>query len=352
MKHDQPINELIEKYRAGTISDEEKAILESWYNMEAAARSADLSEQEVQESLGKISRRLMIKPERTWLKAAAAILLLLAGGTVYYSLNKQVVNKKPVIAEIQPGGTKATLQLASGKKIELNGQKAGIVVNGQQVVYNDGKQVEGAVNGAQLQYMQLSTPKGGQYQITLPDGTQAWLNSASKLTYPDRFENAERVVELDGEAYFSVSKSDKPFIVKSRGQEVQVLGTTFNIMAYNDEPYLITTLVSGAVKVNGSVLKPGFAAHVSASGLTITEADLKAATAWKDGLFYFSNADLRSVMNQLKRWYDIDIEYQTDRKGDEFMGQIPRDKPLDNVLEILRLSGIRFRMEGRKLIVY
>lgn len=355
------MKELIEKFKAGTISDEEKAILDAWYNQQAASRSADISQKEVQESLRRISSRLdiqpVMKPVRNWPKmAAAAILLLLTGGVLYYVMDKPAVTETKPIAVIQPGSHKAILQLASGKQIALSAQEEGIMVKGEKVLYNDGKQVEGAVSASQLQYMQLSTPKGGQYRITLPDGTQVWLNSASKLTYPDRFEGANRLVELDGEAYFSVSPSEQPFIVKSREQEVQVLGTDFNIMSYDDEPYIETALVSGAVKVSGAgtaaVLKPGFETHLSASGLKVTTADLKAATAWKDGMFYFSNADLRSVMNQLKRWYDIDVEYKTDRQGDEFMGQIPRNKPLENVLEILRLSGVNFRIEGRRLIVY
>lgn len=349
MKANKQLIELLEKYQAGTASDEEKAMIESWYNMVAAKEAAPVDE--VQESLQRVRNRLPLpKQARIWpkLAAAAAVLLLLVyiirpGG----SLKKPLVNR---IDSIYPGGNHAVLKLASGQQIALNSQQPGIVVKGKKVLYKNGNEVTTASVG--IQYMQLMTPKGGQYQITLPDGTQVWLNSATKLTYPDHFEGANRQVELDGEAYFAVAKATQPFIVKSRGQEVRVLGTEFNIMAYADEAFIQTALVTGAVKVNETLLKPGFEAHFSNESIDVVPSDLKVVTAWKNGLFYFKDASLQTVMNQLQRWYDIEVTYQSERKGDEFNGQIPRDKPLEKVLEILKLSGINFKMNGRQLIVY
>jgi ferric-dicitrate binding protein FerR (iron transport regulator) len=357
MKENQPIIELLEKYQAGTITEDEKAMLESWYNQEAAAKTAALDNDSVQASLQRIRSGLPLPRQVSiWPRlAAAAAVLLLAGATLRYFTHKppEHVLVSKTAPDIHPGGNRAILQLASGRQIALNGQQQGIVVKGKQVLYKDGNEVTTTTApGNTMQYMQLITPRGGQYQISLPDGTQVWLNSASKLTYPDHFEGDKRQVELDGEAYFAVSKSTQPFIVKSRGQEVYVLGTEFNIMAYADEHDILTALVSGAVKVNETLLKPGFEAHYSPEGIQVVQSDLEVVTAWKNGLFYFRDASLQTVMNQLQRWYDIEVTYQTDRKGDEFNGQIPRDKPLQKVLEILKLSGINFKMDGRHLIVY
>jgi ferric-dicitrate binding protein FerR (iron transport regulator) len=356
MNQNQQLIELLEKYRAGNLSEEEKALLESWYNTTAAAKNAAIDNAEVQESLQRIKARLPLpKPVSSWprMAAAAAVLLLAGGAVLYFTHTEQAI--KPLLSKadtVRAGGNHAVLQLASGQQIALNSQQKGIVLKGKQVRYNDGHAVTTANTNNQLQYMQLITPKGGQYQITLPDGTQVWLNSASKLTYPDHFEGEYRQVELSGEAYFAVSKDLHPFIVKSRGQQVQVLGTEFNIMAYADESDIQTALVSGAVKVNETVLKPGFEAHYSPEGIQVTPSNLKVVTAWKNGLFYFKDASLQTIMNQLQRWYDIEVVYQSERKGDEFNGQIPRDKPLNKVLEILSLSGINFKMNGRQLIVY
>jgi len=351
MKENKQLIELLEKYQAGTISDEEKAMLESWYNMEAAKPSAPVDD--VQESLQRIGNRLPLpKKVNIWPRlVAAAVAILFAVRILFFHTVNPV--EKPLVNHIdtiRPGGNHAVLQLASGRQITLNSQQQGIVVKGKQVIYKDGNEVTNTNIG--VQYMQLITPKGGQYQITLPDGTQVWLNSATKLKYPDHFEGEYRQVELDGEAYFAVEKGTQPFIVKSRQQTVQVLGTEFNIMAYADESAIQTALVSGAVKVNETLLKPGFEAHFSPEGIQVAPSDLKVVTAWKNGLFYFKDASLQTVMNQLQRWYDIEVTYQSERKGDEFNGQIPRDKPLGRVLEILKLSGINFKMNGRQLIVY
>lgn len=356
MKENQKLIELLEKYRAGNISEEEKALLESWYNTTAAAKDAAIDDAGVQESLQRIKARLPLpKPVNRWPRmAAAAAIVLLAGGALLYFTHTRY-SAKPLVGKadtVRAGGNHAVLQLASGQQITLNSQQKGIVLKGKQILYNDGHEVTAANNNNQLQFMQLITPKGGQYQITLPDGTQVWLNAASKLTYPDHFEGAYRQVELEGEAYFAVSKDTHPFIVKSRGQQVLVLGTDFNIMAYAEESDIQTALVAGAVKVNETLLKPGFEAHYSPDGVQVVPSDLKVVTAWKNGLFYFRDASLQTVMNQLQRWYDIEVVYQSERKGDEFNGQIPRDKPLNKVLEILTLSGINFKMNGRQLIVY
>lgn len=356
MNQNQHLIELLEKYQAGTISEEEKAILESWYNTAAAAKTTALDDGAVQESLQRIQARLpQPKQVSIWprLAAAAAVVLLAGAGLLYFTPTRHEVKSVAKKADtIQPGGNHAILQLASGQQVALNSQQTGIVVKGQQVLYSDGHVVTAADRSTHLQYMQLITPKGGQYQITLPDGTRVWLNSASKLTYPDRFEGDNRLVQLEGEAYFEVNSDVHPFIVKSGEQEVRVLGTAFNIMAYPNESEIQTALVSGAVKVNETLLQPGYEAHYSPAGVRVTASDLEVVTAWKNGLFYFRDASLQTVMNQLQRWYDIEVIYQTDRKGDEFNGKIPRDKPLKKVLEILTLSGINFKMDGRQLIVY
>lgn len=353
MQDNQKIIALLEKYKTGTISDEEKALLEDLYNQMAAASSLPVDNDQVQDSLRRIRNRLPVQRKQAgiWPKlAVAATLLLMAGGAIYYYTMPQPPVHTTGLSQAPANSQKVTLQLASGKKIELNSQQEEIMVKGKQVVYNNGNMVA-STNTAQVQYMTLSTPKGTQYRITLPDGTKVWLNAATKLTYPDRFEGDNRVVQLTGEAYFEVSPDVHPFIVNSRGQAVVVLGTVFNIMAYEDEPYIETALVSGSVKVNETILKPGFKAQYTPDGTQVLNADLKTITAWKDGMFYFRDASLTTIMHQLQRWYDIEVVYKTTRTGDEFTGQIPRNKPLEKVLEILQLSGVNCKVEGRTLIV-
>lgn len=208
-----------------------------------------------------------------------------------------------------------------------------------------------------IAYNNISTPPGQQREFTLPDGTRVWLNAASSLRFPPAFDGSERVVELDGESYFEVAKNaSKPFKVKMRnGVEITVLGTQFNVHAYSDEP-ISATLLEGSIKLQSqqgsAVLKPGQEALVEGLGnVKITDADLESAMAWKNGLFQFNRADITTVMKQIEKWYGVEVVYEGKIPEKEFVGKVPRNSDINEVLQILRLSKINFRIEGKKIIV-
>jgi ferric-dicitrate binding protein FerR (iron transport regulator) len=205
----------------------------------------------------------------------------------------------------------------------------------------------------EILYNTMSTPRGRQFEITLPDGTHVWLNAASSIRYPTVFAGNERKVELDGEAYFEVTKNAKqPFIVRARNKAtIEVLGTSFNISAYENEKSLNTTLLDGSVKVNGTILKPGQQARVTDAVRVTDHADIDKVMAWQRGFFNFEGATLEEVMQQLERWYDIDVEYEQGIPDIEFGGEMSRNMSLNGVLVALEKSGIHYRLEGRKLIV-
>src|SRR5690606_2812567 len=300
-----------------------------------------------------------------WLPYAAALLITGPVG-MWFLRNNQVADHDVVAvnaADIGPGGNRATLTLADGSTVDLSEAQSGIIV-GEGINYTDGSAVLGEhVNEEAAEPMGgmlarpavhvLTTPKGGTYQITLSDGTNVWLNSASTLKYPARFEENERVVELEGEAYFEVtaqtagmrSSNRVPFRVISKGQTVEVLGTQFNISAYADEPAIKTTLVEGRVKVEagespfkGLLLEPGEQAILTGTVMQKQQVDVEQFIAWKDGLFSFRETELHAVMSQLSRWYDVTIAYQDNVPTTHYYGAISRNESLAGVLDLLQQS--------------
>jgi len=310
---------------------------------------------------------------RRWLRYAAAALIVASAATWIFfgsELNKQPKLVNLELEDIQPGGSRATLTLPGGQTIDLSEAQTGIVIVDGDIAYNDGASLA-AVPDDDLQentLLELSTPQGGTYQVTLPDGTNVWLNSASTLKYPSRFDKDNRVVELIGEAYFDVTQirkpaasSNVPFWVVSAGQTVKVLGTEFNITAYADETETKTTLVEGAVQILNhtfntvSRLQPGEQAINRAGNMTIKKVDTEQFTAWKDGFFYFDGLAPNVAFDQLERWYDIEVTYQGSVPSIRFFGMIDRGKPLSSVLKTLEKSGLKFQMmrsgEKNRLII-
>lgn len=306
----------------------------------------------------------------TWIRAAAAVLLILLGSGIWYWLNRNSNDVKPAIVEnidIAPGGNKAVLTLAGGQTIVLDNAANGTISQqGNATVSKQGGRliydVTGPQNGA-AGYNTLSVPRGGQYQLTLPDGTQVWLNAISSIRYPVTFAGNERRVYITGEAYFEVKPaSQQPFIVEVRtssgtAEEVQVLGTHFNINAYEDEPHIATTLIQGKISVAQSgtpvILAPGQQARVSQHKLQIiSKADIDQTMAWKNGLFRFDGVDLKTVMRQLARWYDLEIIYEPGAPVNElFNGEMQRNLNLSQVINGLDGMGVHIRKEGRQLII-
>ncbi|MEV4881564.1 FecR domain-containing protein [Chitinophaga ginsengisegetis] len=303
---------------------------------------------------------------RFWWAAAVVAGLLFATGL--YFLFRPVASVKPTPAlaqryknDIAPGGNKAMLTLADGSRIVLDeakndtlgkqGSTSIIKLQNGQVLYH----ATGATTP--VTYNTLSTPRGGQYQLTLPDGTRVWLNAASSLHFPTAFTGSNRTVELTGEGYFEVAPlSGKPFLVKANGADITVLGTHFNIMAYTNESALAVTLLEGAVNVgrNGTIKKllPGQQARISNNNnITVTGADVQEAVAWKNGFFIFDRADITTVMRQLERWYDIEVVYEGMPPQMLFGGGMQRSLPLSGILKILEKNGVLFKIEGRKITV-
>jgi transmembrane sensor len=303
--------------------------------------------------------------------SAAAVLFLLSAGFLVYRYYDPHAIDQMVKQDVAPGGNKAVLTLANGRRITLtdaaNGELAkesGISVQKTkdgQLVYTAIGSTEG--NAQSSIYNTVSTPTGGQYQVNLPDGTKVWLNAASSLKFPANLSKLkERKVELSGEAYFEVShQKNAPFIVKTALQEVLVLGTHFNVNSYTNENFTKTTLLKGSVLVRRTaghaaqgdkdfvVLKPGQMATL-ADRLSAGEADVEMVTAWKDGNFLFNETDLRSILRQLERWYNVDVDYSNVPQGRSFTGFISRDVNLSKVLEMLEVTGrIKFKIDNKAI---
>lgn len=309
---------------------------------------------------------------RRW--SVAAILLLFVGGGVLLFLRKHeakpgvAVAAKPAV-RIQPGANKAILTLSNGQQIVLNSVQNGTI--GQQgnirVIKLDSGQLAYANPSAispadQLArgpiYNTITTPRGGQYQVILSDGTKVWLDAESSLRFPTAFTGKNREVELTGEAYFEVkADKDKPFLVKADQTETRVLGTSFNIMAYADEGVVKTTLLEGAVSMglgpHSAVLQPGEQGQYDdGKGVIATHAvNTRAVVAWKDGYYFFDRTPVKSVMRQIARWYDVTIVYQGAAPEDEIVGKLPRTADVREVLHIMELIGIHFKIEGKTIVV-
>lgn len=294
--------------------------------------------------------------------AASIVVLLSLGVYVYIHQQSSVGSSESIqVVDIEPGGNKAVLTLADGRSILLDEQQDGIVMD-TGIRYRDGTPVAEGWEEEVIcnQWMTITTPPGGQYAITLPDGSQVWMNAASSLRYPHKFANGERVVELEGEGYFEIAhRSGQPFLVKTAGQTVQVLGTHFNVNAYANERETRTTLVEGRIKIMGSstaeeaILRPGEQSIVSGETIRKTEVDVSKAVAWREGRFDFNGKNLEQVMRELARWYAIEVVYEGRIPVIEFWGGVYRNQNLGTVLEILETNDLDYRLESdRKLVIF
>jgi ferric-dicitrate binding protein FerR (iron transport regulator) len=311
---------------------------------------------------------------RWWGLAVAVVVMgLLAIGGWLLVERKGVKNGEPVAtkqvqgpAPISPGGNKAVLVLADGSRIVLDSVRNGTVA--QQGGMRIKKQSNGSLLyelaeqpaklGEPIGYNTLSTPKGGQFTIVLPDGSQVWLNSVSSLTYPTAFTGNTREVVLTGEGYFEVAANARmPFIVKNTRMDVRVLGTAFNMMCYADEAAAKATLISGSVQAEKQdeqlLLQPGqqVVAAAAKKWKIVEQADIEEALAWKNGLFQLKKADVATIMRQIARWYDVEIVYTGEVPKKNLVGFLGRAEGLDKVLAVLAGSGIHCKVENRKLIV-
>ncbi|MBE9602182.1 FecR family protein [Pedobacter sp. MC2016-24] len=320
---------------------------------------------------------------KLWYRAtiAAAVLVILSIGAFFFVQRTAVLKHESdhlTANDIEPGGNKAILTLGNGRKIILNdaglgtlAEQGGITISKTadgKLIYNLAATPDAVAKGKTDRkdiYNTIATPKGGQYQVNLPDGTSVWLNSASSLKFSTAFKSQhKREVELTGEAYFEVAHDQKkPFVVVTRGQEVEVLGTHFNINSYADEPEVKTTLVKGrvrvsptqkghSIKLNPAILKPGEQAVLTANEMTLKTVDLESVIAWKKGYFLMKDEDIFSVMRKIERWYDVEIVYAGDFSGSTFEGSVSRFKNVSEILRKFELTGnMHFKIEGRRITV-
>jgi transmembrane sensor len=311
--------------------------------------------------------------QRKWLQVAAALLVFgTAALLIFNNSNKSAQTTPKYTAHQQPtaivpGTNKAILTLAGGQTIVLKNAANGLLAqtaagnvlktaNGQ-ILYNAAAKTGLANSGDN--YNTLSTPKGGTYQVILSDGTKVWLNAASSISYPVAFTGNERNVKLSGEAYFEVAKNkDKPFYVNINNVQVRVLGTHFNIAAYNDDEEITTTLLEGSVQVSKnsvhSMLVPGQKAVIGnrSDNIAISEANIDDAMAWKNGYFIFNDDNISAIMRKVSRWYDVGVEYKGDFATERFGGTFYRSKSIMELLQHLQKIGkVRFAIEGRRVIV-
>ncbi|MDF2187936.1 FecR family protein [Paraflavitalea sp. CAU 1676] len=313
-----------------------------------------------------------------WKWTVAAAVLAAVAITTYFMWPSAkpaadpVATAEPIVAPgIQTGNNKARLILADSSSILLDSIGTGKVSRqGQveiakqkdgQLLYSTAGNAATPVTSGELLYNTIAIPRGGQYQLILADGTKVWLNAASSLRFPVAFAAGERRVQLDGEGYFEVAKeANRPFIVQTKTADVQVLGTHFNVFAYADEAWK-TTLFEGSVAVkllsSQAILKPGNQAIVKAGGndiTTVRDANTEEAIAWKEGYFHFNDADVVSIMNQLSRWYDVDIIYNGSVKSSLFTGKgrINRNIKLLGVVNALKEGGIKCKIDQNRLVVY
>jgi transmembrane sensor len=369
MKHTDA-KHLLKKYRAGKCSPEEYALLESWYiqwnnDDESSFTEAELLQ--LQEEMWLDISKPVVKIVSLWKRIALAGAVAVTILGVWFFISPDHSSKptsgSQYVNDVAPGRKGASITLANGKVIRLNEAKDGVIIKSHALVYSDGSNVNSAEGVKNAQMLVASTSKGQTYSFTLPDGSKVWLNAATSIKFPSTFAGADsRNIELGGEAYFEVAKDSKhPFVVKTAGQEITVLGTHFNVNAYQENQTTKTTLLEGAVHVvasaGGSVgeatLKPGQSAATQGANIRVDDVDTDEAIAWKEGYFTFNRETLESVMLQISRWYNVDISYEDERiKSIPFSGSITRFGNISEILNKVELTGkVRFKVEGRKVSV-
>jgi len=371
---EQKFNQILDRYLSGEATDEEQAWLESAYiNLNSKELPTykdsfiEIGTQQIWQVVNantKPVKRFKLNP---FIYTAAALVIISLVSIFIYNQNvsSSSLANLPISKDIKAGKNRAFLVLSNGTKIDLDQKDNGYLANQTGVEISktaDGKVVYGIqdqeITSDKLEYNTIETPAGGQYQINLPDGTKVWLNASSSLTFATSF-TTERSVKLQGEAYFEVSKiSDQgkrvPFIVESKNQKIEVLGTHFNVNAYADETRSKTTLLEGSVKINNSVLlKPGQQAVGNDDEIKVLNVDADNFIDWKNGDFILEHNDFRTVMRKIARWYDVEIIYSDNApKNINLGGWISRSQNISSILQVMEETGkVHFKIEGRRITV-
>ncbi|HKG08362.1 MAG TPA: FecR domain-containing protein [Pedobacter sp.] len=366
------VNQLVQLFQTA-----DEAFLATLIREELNAPDAVFTELSLQQMADEVYVQLSAqinssKKIRLWPRiavAAAAVATIVFGIYFYNYSNRDVleqVKHDMVSHDIAPGKNIATIKLANGKTIQLSDAKTGVRIADDKLIYNDGSSPEGSGtvrdnerngSGKGGELLVASTPRGGTYQFTLPDGTKVWLNAASSIKFPAQFSGRERKILLSGEGYFEVAKDKAhPFIVQTDQQTVEVLGTHFNINSYADEAGTRTTLVEGSVRVsvNGhkEVLKPSQQSLLYDGAIKVQPANVEEVVAWKNGDFVFNGEPLQDIMRKLSRWYNIDVVYKGDVANELYTAKISRNKNISEVIQLLeQAESVHFKIEGRRVIV-
>ena len=355
------------------LSDVEPGLLEIW---DAQTNQPVFSEDETSSMIDRILSDNRLEGEinlqapvhrihfmRWWGWAAASVIIMLGMGVFLWITNKndpatQRTAVHPPAAEVMPAMGKVVLKLPGGRQIYLDSMQGSIEKDGALTV--DNKKGALAYNGAagKMEYHTLTVPRGRQYELQLPDGTNVWLNAASSITYPIIFTGEERKVTVSGEVYFEVAKNkSQPFRVAANDVLITVVGTHFNVNAYNDEPFLATTVLEGGVKVSGNnatvTLSPNEQSISDATGRISVNRNINVSEimAWRERTFHFESADLPTIMRELARWYDVEVAYEGVISKERFFVIVRRNSSLSAVLKALQVNGVEFNINGKKLTV-
>ncbi|MEO7048216.1 MAG: FecR domain-containing protein [Ferruginibacter sp.] len=376
---------LIKKYGAGQCTPEEKLWLEQWYLSFEWSDVQDLPDAIMSGFRDAAWNNLRQSPSdqaaiqmypastkqtgrRWWYYGAAAVLLV---GFVYFLKSGKEPAKTPAtsIAEVQaqkdilPGTNKASLIMANGSVISLDSAAVTQLIEGDGTTIDKryGKIVYNNTSGDNVKvlYNTLNIPRGAEYELVLPDGSKVWLNAASSLKFPTRFIEKERPVYLSGEAYFEIAKNAaQPFkVVTPENMEVEVIGTHFNVMAYTDEEFIKTTLAEGKVNIrNGNVVTPlvpmqQAALRKNTQQLDVKKVDIDKEIAWRKGMIEFNDDNLPYIMRQLSRWYDVDVSFEGNIPEGGYNGSIPRKATLSEVMQILKIAGVNYRLDNRTVVI-
>lgn len=389
MYQNEVFKELMEQFISGEITPEGKTMLlsmldnpqysgeinnilrENYDTLEIPSISPEETQKFIKElrekmNASSISKESPVLRLFNWRKiaVAASVLVVFGLGTLFLFQKENQIPEKGVAAKVaqdkEPGKTGAILTLSNGSKIILDSVGNGLLANQKNTIVSkkNGGIVYKTGSGAQMVYNTMTTPRARQYNLELADGTRVWLNASSSITFPTSFTGKERKVAITGEVYFEVAKDrTKPFRVSFNGMQVNVLGTHFNVNAYDDEATVNTTLLEGSVLITEKnkkiLLKPGQQAQKQKSGAIAVNdnVNLEEVMGWKNGVFYFENANLQLVLRQLSRWYDVDVVFEKGVPSRTFEGEIQRDLQLSQVLKILEKNKVHFKIEGKTLRV-
>lgn len=376
-------NILYEKYLSGNCSSAERELIENYRDtFEFGNQQWDAEEmgdadeirksilRDINDSIYSNKTKARRIELTKWIAAASIVMVMLSAAFYFRNYKNEeqlaIIPIKPQIKnDVSPGMNKAVLTLDDGSQINLDDAESGVLASesntdikklaGGQLYYSNGS----GQPVSEVRYNTVATPRGGQFHITLPDGSEVWLNAGSSIRFPTAFPGSERRVELKGEAYFEIAKNaKKPFLVAVNNSEIKVLGTHFNIMAYDDEKEMNTTLLEGSVEVSKGTesqrITPGHSAIINkgTGRMSIEDADIEQAVAWKNDYFIFANENIESIMRKVSRWYNVDVTYKGNLKDKDFAGTISRKKNISELLRMLEMTGVvHFNVEERRVTV-